>query len=301
MKILINSTVNNLATLKAEIETALPQFLPDESGIAQPIVDAMHHAVLGGGKRLRPMLACAAAEAVGGDRKQGLAAGCAVEFIHAYSLIHDDLPAMDDDDLRHGLPSTHIAFGEANAILAGDSLHSLAFQTIAEDRGIPPTTQIEMIRVLSEAAGWAGMAGGQCLDIEAEGQALSLEQLRALHAAKTGALIRAAVQLGSLSTGQVQLQSELFKMLSCFGDLIGLAFQVMDDVLDVTQTTEQLGKPAGSDEGLDKNTFPKLMGLNEATTYAHDLVEKARFQLRQASLETELLVELTDLVVNRDH
>ena len=293
--------MNNLATLKAEVEAALPRFLPSESIIAQPVIDAMHHAVLGGGKRLRPMLACAAAEAAGGDRKQGLAAGCAVEFIHAYSLIHDDLPAMDDDDLRHGLPSTHIAFGEANAILAGDSLHSLAFQTIAEDQEIAPATQIEMIRVLSEAAGWAGMAGGQCLDIEAEGKSLSLDQLRALHAAKTGALIRAAVQLGSLSTGQVQLQSELYKAVSCFGDLIGLAFQVMDDVLDVTQTTEQLGKPAGSDEGLDKNTFPKLMGLNEATTYAHDLVAKARAQLRQASLETELLVELTDLVVNRDH
>ena len=293
--------MNNLATLKAEVEAALPRFLPSESTIAQPVIDAMHHAVLGGGKRLRPMLACAAAEAAGGDRKQGLAAGCAVEFIHAYSLIHDDLPAMDDDDLRHGLPSTHIAFGEANAILAGDSLHSLAFQTIAEDQEIAPATQIEMIRVLSEAAGWAGMAGGQCLDIEAEGKSLSLDQLRALHAAKTGALIRAAVQLGSLSTGQVQLQSELYKAVSCFGDLIGLAFQVMDDVLDVTQTTEQLGKPAGSDEGLDKNTFPKLMGLNEATTYAHDLVAKARAQLRQASLETELLVELTDLVVNRDH
>lgn len=293
--------MNSLATLKAEIEEALPRFLPDESTIAQPIVDAMRHAVLGGGKRLRPMLACAAAEASGGKRHQGLAAGCAVEFIHAYSLIHDDLPAMDDDDLRHGIPSTHIAYGEANAILAGDSLHSLAFQTIAEDGEIDPATQIQMIGVLSRAAGWAGMAGGQCLDIEAEGQVLTIDRLRALHAAKTGALIRASVQLGALSTGVTHTHTEQYKALSCFGDLIGLAFQVMDDVLDVTQTTEQLGKPAGSDEGLDKNTFPKLMGLNEATTYAHDLVNKAQSQLRQASLETDLLIELTNLVVNRDH
>ena len=298
---MINSTVNNLAALKAEIETALPGFLPRQSTIAQPIVDAMHHAVLGGGKRLRPMLACAAAQASGGKLAQGMTAGCAVEFIHAYSLIHDDLPAMDDDDLRHGLPSTHVAFGEANAILAGDSLHSLAFQTIAEDQSLDPVTQIEMMRVLSQAAGWAGMAGGQCLDIESEGKTLNLDQLKTLHAAKTGALIRVAVQLGCLSTGQTQAHSDIYSALSCFGDLIGLAFQVMDDVLDVTQTTEQLGKPAGSDEGLGKNTFPKLMGLNEATTFAHDLIEKARSQLRQASLETDLLVELTDLVINRDH
>lgn len=292
--------MTSLTELKADVEDALPKYLPDESAIAQPVVDAMRHAVLGGGKRLRPMLACATAEACGGSLRQGLAAGCAVEFIHAYSLIHDDLPAMDDDELRHGLPSTHIAYGEANAILAGDSLHSLAFQTVAEESAIDPETRIEMIQILSAAAGWAGMAGGQCLDIEAEGRKLSLDELRGLHAAKTGALIRASVQLGCLSTNNHESNSDLFRSLTCFGELIGLAFQVMDDILDVTQTTAQLGKPAGSDEALQKNTFPKLMGLNEATQYAHEIVNAAKKQLKDAALETELLVGLTDLVVHRD-
>ena len=294
-------TTNNLSALKSRVDKTLPSLLPDQSTIAQAVVDAMRHAVLGGGKRLRPMLACATAEACGGALEQGLTAGCAVEFIHAYSLVHDDLPAMDDDDLRHGLPSAHVAFGEANAILAGDSLHSLAFQTIADDDALDARTRLEMIRLLSEAAGWAGMAGGQCLDIEAEGQRLTLKRLKDLHAAKTGALIRVAVQLGCLSVYGNRPEPELYQSLTCFGDLIGLAFQVMDDVLDVTQSTEKLGKPAGSDEALDKNTFPKLMGLDEARCYANELIVTAREQLQTADLETELLNELMNMVVNRDH
>ena len=153
-----------LAALKQRIERALDETLPIRSDIAQPVTDAMRHSVLGGGKRMRPLLACSACEAVGGSEGDAMPAACAVEFIHAYSLIHDDLPAMDDDDLRHGLPSAHIAFGEANAILAGDSLHSLAFQTVASAAGLATDTRLKMIELLAQAAGWAGMAGGQCLD-----------------------------------------------------------------------------------------------------------------------------------------
>ena len=232
----------DIDSARALIIDALDRALPSTSDIAQPIVDVMRHAVLGGGKRLRPLLAVAACEALASPAEDALPAACAVEFIHAYSLIHDDLPAMDDDDIRHGLPSAHIAFGEANAILGGDSLHSLAFQTIAAHAQLDAATKLRMIELLAQAAGWAGMAGGQCLDIASEGATLSLGELQRLHGAKTGALIRVSVQLGALSATADTVNEEQFLLLSEFGDRIGLAFQVMDDVLDVTQTTE---KPAG--------------------------------------------------------
>lgn len=294
-------TANSLTELKSQIDSALSGLLPTHSAIAPAIVAAMRHGVLGGGKRLRPMMACASAEACGGSWQGALSAGCATELIHAYSLIHDDLPAMDDDELRHGLPSAHIAFGEANAILAGDSLHSLAFQVIAEDASLDADTRIRMIAMLAEAAGWAGMAGGQCLDIEAEGESLNLDELHALHAAKTGALIKVAVQMGCLSAMGAQPDSHIFRCLSEYGEHIGLAFQVMDDILDVTQTTEQLGKPAGSDEGLDKSTFPKLMGLKPAFAYAEDLVEQAKMSLAPLDSNPLKLLELAEMVVRRDH
>jgi geranylgeranyl pyrophosphate synthase len=293
--------VHNLAELKAHIDCALADFLPTKSAIAQAVVDAMGHSVLGGGKRLRPMLACATAYACAGHPDVALSAGCATEFIHAYSLIHDDLPAMDNDELRHGLPSAHIAFGEANAILAGDSLHSMAFQLISQDSALTAETRVEMISLLSQAAGWAGMAGGQCLDIEAEGQTLSLAELKGLHAAKTGALIKASVQLGCLSASGANPDAKLFANLSQYGELIGLAFQVMDDVLDVTQTTAQLGKPAGSDEALEKNTFPRLMGLDAAKGYAVDLIDEARTTIAQLEGDGRLLIDLANLVVERKH
>ena len=288
-----------LSDLQQRINRALDQRLPTESTIAQAIVDAMRHSVLGGGKRLRPMLACATAEAFGASIEDAFPAACAVEFIHAYSLIHDDLPAMDDDELRHGLPSAHVAFGEANAILAGDSLHSLAFETIATATMHPIENRLKMIEVLSQAAGWSGMAGGQCLDIAAEGQTLSLSELQALHGAKTGALIRASVQLGALSA-QVG-DGEQYSLLTEYGNRIGLAFQVMDDVLDVTQSTETLGKPAGSDTAADKNTFPRLMGLNQARDMAHTLVDEAMAMLKRTRLETTLLEQLAQLVVDRSY
>jgi farnesyl diphosphate synthase len=291
----------DLLALREQIGLALERHLPTTSRIAQPVTDAMRHAVLGGGKRVRPMLVCAAAEAVGASPSSALPMACAVEFIHAYSLIHDDLPAMDDDDIRHGLPSAHVKFGEANAILAGDSLHSLAFQTIAAAPDHSTATRLKMIELLAQAAGWAGMAGGQCLDIEAEGRQLGLSELQELHGAKTGALIRVSVQLGALCSESEDVNQEQFLLLSEFGDRVGLAFQVMDDVLDVTQTTERLGKPAGSDEALQKNTFPKLMGIEQAKDLAFTLIDEAQALLNRTRLETGMLSNIARLVVERDH
>ncbi len=290
-----------LLTLRDTINQALDAHLPRESDIAQPLIDAMRHSVLGGGKRLRPMLVCATCDAVGGQMTNALPGACAIEFIHAYSLIHDDLPAMDDDDIRHGLPSAHIAFGEANAILAGDSLHSLAFQTIANSNHDDPGTKLKKISLLAGAAGWAGMAGGQCLDIAAEGKPLSLSELQVLHSAKTGALIRVAVQIGALTHGEQPVSQEQYLLLTEFGDRLGLAFQVMDDVLDVTQSTQTLGKPAGSDEALDKNTFPRLMGVEQAKDMAQSLVDEAHALLRRTRLSAALLEQLADLVIHRDN
>ena len=290
-----------LARLKGLVENALDDTLPRDSDIAQAVTDAMRHSVLGGGKRMRPLLACAACRAVGGDAEDALPAACALEFIHAYSLIHDDLPAMDDDDLRHGLPSAHIAFGEANAILAGDSLHSMAFQALVMAPHISAATKVRMIDLLARAAGWSGMAGGQCLDIAAEGETLTLDELKALHAAKTGALICASVELGALSSTATLVSEDQLNHLSQFGKKIGLAFQVIDDVLDVTQSSEKLGKPAGSDEALNKNTFPRLIGLDAARALAHDLVDEAVEILHTGKVHCDDLEILARMVVERDH
>ncbi len=286
--------------VKASITHTLDTLLPRHSDIAQPMVDAMRHAVLGGGKRLRPLMTCAACEAFSGDYQVALPAACAFEFIHAYSLIHDDLPAMDDDELRHGQAATHIAFGEANAILAGDSLHSLAFQSIAQAPGLSDGAKLRCITVLSQAAGWPGMAGGQCLDIAAEGQELSLAELEALHAAKTGALIQSSLEVGAYCA-EIDAEDPRLALLSTFGARIGLAFQIVDDILDVTQSSEVLGKPAGSDETLDKNTFPRLMGLEAAQQRADHLLDESLDLLTQADLATPMLTSLARQAVQRSY
>lgn len=286
------------ARINASIAQTLDTLLPRQSDIAQPMVDAMRYAVLGGGKRLRPLMTCAACDAFSDDYRPALPAACGFEFIHAYSLIHDDLPAMDDDDLRHGQAATHIAFGEANAILAGDSLHSLAFQSVAEAPIISEAAKLRCIALLSKAAGWPGMAGGQCLDITAEGKELTLAELEALHAAKTGALIKASLVIGAYCAEAEPTDSRL-ALLGTFGDRIGLAFQVVDDILDVTQSSDILGKPAGSDEALGKNTFPKLMGLDGAKQRADELLEESLALLNEADLATELLTNLARRAVKR--
>ena len=288
------------AGVRDDIADALDALLPTHSDIAQPMVDAMRHAVLGGGKRMRPLMACAACEAFSGSFKAALPAACGLEFIHAYSLIHDDLPAMDDDELRHGQAATHVAFGEANAILAGDSLHSLAFQSLAEAPGLSQAAKLRCITLLSTAAGWPGMAGGQCLDIAAEGENLSLARLEALHSAKTGALIEASLMIGAYCA-EVEPDEPRLALLRTFGQRIGLAFQIVDDILDVTESSQTLGKPAGSDDALNKNTFPKLMGLEGAQQRADALLTQALALLEEADLATDLLAGLGARAVKRRH
>ena len=282
--------------VRAAIEEALTGFLPSRSPIAQPLVDAMRYAALGGGKRLRPMLTCASCLAFGGRLEDALPPACAVELIHAYSLVHDDLPAMDDDALRRGKPSCHAAYGEAVAILTGDALQTLAFEVLAGAQAGNAANRAAAVRLLAQAVGWHGMVGGQAFDMASEGQRLSLAELKALHAAKTGALISAAVQIGALFANATEAQMAAAK---AFGDRIGLGFQIIDDVLDVVSDTATLGKPAGSDQEADKSTFVTLMSLDEARREARALSEEAAGLLRREGLQDTLLAKLGRQAVER--
>ncbi|HEY5717665.1 MAG TPA: farnesyl diphosphate synthase, partial [Motiliproteus sp.] len=229
---------------------------------APRLQDAMRYSIFNGGKRLRPVLVYAACSALKGQDEQADAAASAVECIHAYSLIHDDLPAMDDDDLRRGKPTCHIAFDEATAILAGDALQALAFEILASDRNLSADHRIEMLRLLAQASGSQGMVGGQTLDMEGEDQQLSLEQLQEMHSLKTGALIRASVLLGGIASGRAD--EDALEALQQYADAIGLAFQIQDDILDIESSTEQLGKTQGADLARHKSTYPALLGLEGA-------------------------------------
>ena len=281
--------------LKAAIEDALLRFLPERSAIAQALLDAMRYAALGGGKRFRPLLTCAACTAFGGRAEDALAPACAVEFIHAYSLVHDDLPAMDDAALRRGAPSCHAVHGEALAILAGDALQTLAFSTLATSSA-SAATRLAAIGVLAEASGWRGMAGGQCFDLASVGRALTLPELQALHGAKTGALIAAAVRLGALfANADAQSQA----LAEEFGGRIGLAFQIMDDVLDVVGDSAALGKSAKADEQAGKPTFAAVMGAPAARAKAQAILAEAQALLRGGGLQDSLLAQLGDQAVNR--
>lgn len=288
----------SLPELRSLIDDALGMYLPKESALAPDLIAAMRYATLGNGKRLRPLLTIAAATAYGATLEDVLAPACALEFIHAYSLIHDDLPAMDDDDLRHGLPSCHVRFGEATAILAGDALHALAFENIAQAQGLPTDVRLQCVAILASAAGPSGMVGGQSRDMAAEKLTLALGELQALHAAKTGALITAAVQIGAL-VGNAS--SEQYVLLTEYARRIGLAFQIIDDVLDVTETTESLGKPAGSDQLAGKNTYPALLGLSESRLRAEELLAEALPMLDRAAVGNPLLGDLARMAVRRQN
>lgn len=259
----------------------------------------MAYATLGGGKRIRPVLVWAANLAVGGNEKQADNAACAVELIHSYSLAHDDLPAMDDDDLRRGKPSLHRAFDDATAILVGDALQALAFQCLAQQHGIAPDRQLEMIRCLAEAVGPAGMVGGQMLDFDGMGQSLSQAELEHLHRLKTGALIRASVLLGALANPDSS--PEQLVALTEYAEAIGLAFQVQDDILDETGDTATLGKPQGSDSGLNKPTYVSLLGLQEARRLCSQLTATARASLANFPNTAEHLRDLADFLEQRGH
>ena len=289
---------SELDALRARIESALDAHLPASSNLSPTLTDAMRYATLSGGKRLRPLFLCATCTAVGGDARTALAPACAIEFLHAYSLVHDDLPAMDDDELRHGVPSTHIRFGEATAILAGDALQALAFRTLADAPDVTATARLRALTLLADAAGWNGMVGGQSLDLEAERQRLELPELAALHGAKTGALIRAAIQIGAI-VGDPDLSDEVFDGLGEFAGQVGLAFQVVDDVLDITATTDALGKPAGSDIKAGKSTYPGLLGLDEARAYAESLLQSALALHAKLPLQHSLLADLAVRSVRR--
>ena len=291
---------SDLKLLRRLIDIELASILPKDSPIAKPMLEAMSYAVLGGGKRIRPLLTCTVCSALDGRLENALIPGCAIELIHAYSLIHDDLPAMDDDDLRHGRPSTHKQFGEAIAILAGDSLHSLAFQSIVNAPLISQNIKIKAIAALAEAAGWRGMSGGQCLDINSEGKLLPIEQLRSLHAAKTGALICTSFQIGALCAG-VEDDSEQFHIVSRVGKDIGLAFQIVDDILDVTSDSETLGKPSQSDEVAEKNTFPQLMGIDKSQKEANELLASSLQLLCDNGIENAALASLLKQTVLREN
>ena len=291
---------SDLKLLKRSIDAKLASILPKDSPIAKPMLEAMRYAVLGGGKRIRPLLTCTVCSALDGRFQDALLPGCAIELMHAYSLIHDDLPSMDDDDLRHGRPSTHKKFGEAIAILAGDSLHSLAFQSIVNAPFISQNTKIKAIAALAEAAGWRGMSGGQCLDINSEGKRLPIEQLRLLHAAKTGALICTSFQLGALCAG-VEDDSEQFHIVTQVGKDIGLAFQIVDDILDVTSDSETLGKPSQSDKVAEKNTFPQLLGIDRSQEEANKLLASSLRLLSESGIENPALASLLQQAVLREN
>ncbi|MDR2127882.1 MAG: polyprenyl synthetase family protein [Burkholderiaceae bacterium] len=265
------------------IERALEGWLGD-ARVPDHLGQAMRYAALGGGKRLRPLLVLAAAEAVQGHPQAALRAACAVELVHAYSLVHDDLPCMDNDVLRRGKPTVHVRFGEPLALLAGDALQTLAFELIVpEDAGIPEAMQARLSRLLAAAAGAQGMAGGQAIDLVHVGQPLTEAQLCDMHRRKTGALLRASVCMGAACAHQ-PVPPATWAALAKYGAAVGLAFQVVDDILDATADTATLGKTAGKDRIADKPTFVTILGLEKARAYAQQLLAQAEQALQASAL-----------------
>ena len=274
-------------------------------GAPLDLVQSMRYAVLDGGKRLRPLLVMAAFESAsaskpGALRGAALRAACAVELIHAYSLVHDDMPCMDNDVLRRGKPTVHVQFGEAAALLAGDALQALAFELLTPlDGSVPLALQGRLCGLLARAAGSTGMAGGQAIDLANVGNTLDEQALRHMHRLKTGALLQASVALGA-ACGDASAQAQ--RALNTFGEALGLAFQVVDDVLDVTADSATLGKTAGKDADNDKPTYVSLMGLERSQRHAHDLLSQAHAALGESGLkDTAALAGLADMVVHRGH
>ena len=281
--------------IRIRIDAALDYALGTHLGNSK-LLEAARYSVLRGGKRLRPALVYAAAEAVGASQDSADAAAISVELLHAYSLIHDDLPAMDDDALRRGQPTTHIAFDEATAILAGDALQALAFSILGQDDSRTDAHRVKQLRLLGDAVGFQGMALGQAIDLESEGKAVSLDALKAMHAKKTGALITASLLMGA-ACGEPSDSD--WDALTQAGEAIGLAFQIQDDILDETISTETLGKTQGRDQMLGKLTFPSLMGIEASRQEASALVEIALNALARIDKDTTMLETLARLSVER--
>lgn len=286
------------ARWRERVEAGLQAQLPAATLAPQRLHAAMRHATLGGGKRMRPLLVYASGALFGADEAQLDAPALAVELIHAYSLVHDDLPAMDDDALRRGQPTVHIAFDEATAILAGDALQSLAFALLANAEDAAAPLRVQWLQTLAEAAGAAGMCGGQALDIDATGHVQALADLQRMHALKTGALIRASVRLGALGGGA---DAAALAQLDSFATALGLAFQVRDDILDVEASSEQLGKTAGKDAAQAKSTYPALLGMDGAKTKLAELAQAMQDSLHGYGTAADALAALARLAVDRAH
>jgi farnesyl diphosphate synthase len=283
--------------VQGEVEQALDSFLPAAATVPHKLHEAMRYTVLGGGKRVRPLLVYASGALVGADNATLARAACAVEMIHAYSLVHDDMPCMDDDDLRRGKPTVHVAYDEATALLVGDALQSQAFQVLAEADGVPPARLVAMLRLLAEASGSAGMCGGQAIDLDSVGLALTLEQLEQMHQLKTGALLRASVLLGALAGRDLEPRET--DALAAYSKAIGLAFQVVDDVLDATADSATLGKTAGKDAADNKPTYVSILGLEPSRALAEQLRRRAHDALAPFGEQALRLRELADLIVQR--
>lgn len=289
-----------IATCRRQVESALDACLPGADINPCHLHEAMRYAVLDGGKRVRATLVYGAGQAVGVADLDALnPAACAVELIHAYSLVHDDLPCMDDDDLRRGKPSCHRAFDEATALLAGDALQALAFYAIGHGQGTNPAGdhRLEMLETLALASGSRGMAGGQAIDLASVGKTLDLTELENMHIHKTGALIRASVKLGALTRPDVD--RTLLTTLDHYAKCIGLSFQIRDDILDVEGDTETLGKPRGADVALNKPTYPALVGLGRAKAMARDLHQQAMESLTPLGSSADPLRWLSEYIVER--
>ena len=289
-----------LIAWSARADAVLARVLPSSSQPPEDLHGAMRYAVLGGGKRLRPILVYATGNALGAVPERLDAPAAAVEIIHAYSLVHDDLPAMDDDDLRRGRPTCHVAFGEATAILAGDALQALAFGVLAGDSTLAdaPVLLVEMLRVLAGACGSHGMAGGQALDLAAVGRVLDAAELERMHIHKTGALIRASVRLGALATGC--RDEGTLAALETYGHCIGLAFQIRDDILDVEGSSATLGKTAGKDAADAKPTYPSILGMQGSRDRLAELTQAAIDSIQPLGAKMHELIALAHYVAERD-
>ncbi|KEF37401.1 farnesyl-diphosphate synthase [Schinkia azotoformans MEV2011] len=288
---------NYLKEKKQWVDMIMPSYI-EKIEAPEIIKESMIYSLNAGGKRLRPILLFATLHAFGKDEKLGIDVACALEMIHTYSLIHDDLPSMDDDDLRRGKPTNHKVYGEAVAILAGDGLLTHSFEIIAKSKELSDTLKANIIAFLAQAAGPSGMVGGQVADLLGEQKVLNVEELEYIHEHKTGKLLRFAVVAGAIIAGASKDQQEC---LDQFARHLGLAFQIKDDILDIEGDVKQIGKPVGSDVGKDKSTYPKLLTLEGAKNKCNDHLTSAKEWLEKANVESDLLLEIADYIVNRDH
>ena len=286
-----------LRQYKSQIEQQLPAYI-ESLQAPQTIKEAMLYSLQAGGKRIRPLLLLSTLQAFQKPVHIGLPTACALEMIHTYSLIHDDLPSMDNDDLRRGKPTNHKVFGEANAILAGDALLTYAFQVVADDEVISPDVKVRLISELAKAAGPEGMVGGQVADLEGEGKTISLQQLEYIHRHKTGKLLQYSVRAGAILGEATEQQLTL---LTTFADHLGLAFQIRDDILDIEGDEQKIGKKVGSDIENDKSTYPSLLTLDGAKKKLHDHMKEARKLLDEAKIDASLLHYICDVIETRDH